>query len=82
MSASSQLVIATLLSAVAFGCFAFAAGFAGRSKIAAVLGALVWLLVALAVAFLVTLEALGCIVRNHNGHLANSEGAAASREVS
>ena len=29
MSASSQLFIAMLLSAVAFGCFAFAAGFAG-----------------------------------------------------
>ena len=68
MSASTQLFIATLLSAVAFGCFAFAAGFAGRLKIAAVLAALVWLLVALAAAFLVTLEALGCIVSDHNGH--------------
>jgi len=56
MSASSQLFIATLLSAVAFGCFALAAGFAGRPIIAAVLAALVWLLVALAVAFLVTVE--------------------------
>ena len=56
MSASSQLFIAMLLSAVAFGCFAFAAGFAGRPRSAAVLAALVWLLVAVAVAFLVTVE--------------------------
>ena len=61
MSASSQLFIATLLSAVAFGCFAFAAGFAGRPIIAAVLAALVWLLVAVAVAFLVTVEVIAAL---------------------
>jgi len=40
MSANSQLqlFIAALLSAVAFGCFALAAGFAGRARFAAVLG--------------------------------------------
>jgi S-methylmethionine-dependent homocysteine/selenocysteine methylase len=32
--ASSQMFIATLLSAVAFGCFAFAAGLAGRPRFA------------------------------------------------
>jgi hypothetical protein len=38
-------------------CFAFAA-FAGRPIVAAVLAALVWLLVAVAVAFLVTVEVI------------------------
>jgi hypothetical protein len=55
MSASSQLFIATLLSAVAFGCFAFAAGFAGRPRFATVLGTAAWLLAAVAVALLMVL---------------------------
>ena len=45
MSADAQLqfFIAALLSAVAFGCFALAAGFAGRARFAAVLGTAAWL---------------------------------------
>ena len=54
MSASSRLFIATLLSAVAFGCFAFAAGLAGRPRAAAVFGTAAWLLVAVAVALLLS----------------------------
>jgi hypothetical protein len=54
MSAGSQLFIATLLSAVGLGCFAFAAGFAGRPRFAAVLGTAAWLLAAVAVALLFT----------------------------
>jgi hypothetical protein len=45
--------IAAVLSAVGFGCFALSAGFAGRPKLAAGLGAAAWLFGALAVAFLV-----------------------------
>jgi len=46
--------IATLLSAVAFGCFAFAAGLAGRPRAAAVFGTAAWLLAAVAVALLLS----------------------------
>jgi hypothetical protein len=54
MSADAQLqfFIAALLSAVAFGCFAFAARFADRARFAAVLGIAAWLFAAVAVAFL------------------------------
>jgi hypothetical protein len=52
MSAVTQLFIATLWSAVAFGCFAFAAGFASRARFAAVLGTAEWLFAAVTVAFL------------------------------
>ena len=54
MSAEAQLqfFIAALLSAVAFGCFAFAARFADRARFAAVLGIAAWLFAAVAVAFL------------------------------
>jgi hypothetical protein len=52
MSAGSQLFIATLLSAVAFGCFALAAGFAGRPRFAAVLGTAAWLFAAVTIAIL------------------------------
>jgi hypothetical protein len=51
--AQLQLFVAALLSAVAFGCFALAAGFAGRARFAAVLGTAAWLFGAIAVAFLV-----------------------------
>jgi hypothetical protein len=56
MSADAQVqfFIAALLSAVAFGCFALAAGFAGRARFAAVLGAAAWLFGAIAVALLIT----------------------------
>ena len=50
--ASSQMFIATLLSAAAFGCFAFAAGLAGRPRAAAVFGTAASLLAAVAVALL------------------------------
>jgi len=52
MSADAQLqfFIAALLSAVAFGCFALAAGLAGRARFAAALGAAAWLFGAIAVA--------------------------------
>ena len=50
--ASSQMFIATLLSAAAFGCFAFAAGLAGRPRAAAVFRTAAWLLAAVAVALL------------------------------
>jgi hypothetical protein len=55
MSADAQLqfFIAVLLSAVAFGCFALAARFAGRARFAAVLGTAAWLFGAIAVAFLI-----------------------------
>jgi hypothetical protein len=46
------MFIATLLSAVAFGCFAFAAGLAGRPRAAAVFGTAASLLAAVAVALL------------------------------
>jgi hypothetical protein len=55
MSASSQLFIAMLLSAVAFGCFAFATGFAGRPRATAVFGTTAWLLAAVAFALLMVL---------------------------
>ena len=52
MSASS--FIATLLSAVAFGCFAFAAGLAGRPRAAVLFGTAAWLLAAGAVVLLLS----------------------------
>jgi len=57
MSADAQLhfFIAALLSAVAFGCFAFAAGFAGRTRFAAVLGTAAWLFGAISVALLIAI---------------------------
>jgi hypothetical protein len=54
MPASLQLFIATILAAVAFGFFAFVAANTDRPTLAAVLAATVWLLVAVAVAILVT----------------------------
>jgi len=54
MSSSLQMFIAVLLSAVASGCFAFAAHHSGRSTIATILAAMAWLFAAAAVALLIT----------------------------
>jgi hypothetical protein len=58
MPASLQLFIAAILAAVAFGFFAFVAANTDRPMLAAVLAAAIWLLVAVAVAMLVTVVVL------------------------